>query len=257
MQLTPGALGSPQLDTLRAQPTSPSNFPHPLPRAAATCPQAQQPLPAEAAFPSRRAAPAGLLLPHTQRSAAAPAGAQPFPRRQQACQPWKVNNVHQNSTYSGSLLHNNRHLTQGSPDFTDSKGKRGREESAGEGSQRDGGDRARPALVTGVQNGPELQLQVKLSIFRADAISPLPTSCLVQLDTPIELILFAKESSRATLGLGSTGQPWQHLLAPSGSSPKLLASRAEVFLCDASWVYWQGAAVLYCPGTAQPLWGQT
>ena len=27
-------------------------------------------------------------------------------------------------TYSGSLLHNNRHLTQGSPNFTDSRTKR-------------------------------------------------------------------------------------------------------------------------------------
>lgn len=89
----------------------------------------------------------------------APARAQPRPRHRQ---PYKGNNAHRNSTYSGSLLHNNRHLTQGSPDFTDSKkGERGREDSAGKGSQRDGGDRARPALVTGVQNGPELQLQVR------------------------------------------------------------------------------------------------
>lgn len=110
----------------------------------------------------------GLLLPHTQRSTAAPAGAQPFPRHHQACQQRKVNDVHRNLTYSGSLLHNNRHLTQGSPDFTDSeKGERGREESAGEGSQRDGGDRARPALVTGVQNGSELQLQVRLNVFQS------------------------------------------------------------------------------------------
>lgn len=29
-------------------------------------------------------------------------------------------------TYSGSLLHNNRHLTQGSPDFTDSKDREGK-----------------------------------------------------------------------------------------------------------------------------------
>lgn len=123
----------------------------------------------------------GLLLPRSQGSTAAPARAQPRPRHRQ---PQKGNNAHRNSTYSGSLLHNNRHLTQGSPDFTDSKkGERGREDSAGKGSQRDGGDRARPALVTGVQNGPELQLQVRLNIFRADTIiSPLPTSCLVRLD---------------------------------------------------------------------------
>lgn len=105
---------------------------------------------------------------------------QPLPRHHQ---PQKGNNVHWNSTYSGSLLHNNRHLTQGSPDFTDSKKwERGREDSAGKGSQREGGDRARPALVTGVQNSSELQLQVRLNIFRADTISPLPTLCLVWLD---------------------------------------------------------------------------
>ena len=109
-----------------------------------------------------------LLLPRTQRSAAAPASARPFPRSHQACQRRKVNDAHQNLTYSGSLLHNNRHLTQGSPDFTDSeKGERGREESTGEGSQRDGGDRARPALVTGVQNSPELQLQVRFKRFQS------------------------------------------------------------------------------------------
>lgn len=117
-------------------------------------------------------------------------------------QPQEGNNAHRNSTYSGSLLHNNRHLTQGSPDFTDSKkGERGREDSAGKGSQRDGGDRARPALVTGVQNGPELQLQVRLNTFRADTISPLPTSCLVQLD-PL------RPPSSPSLPKSPQGPPW-------------------------------------------------
>lgn len=163
---------------LRARPAPPGKLPHPAPRAAAA-PQAPQPLLAQR-VPAQQQHP-GLLRPRSQGSAAAaPARAQPRPRHRQ---PHKGNNAHRNSTYSGSLLHNNRHLTQGSPDFTDSKkGERGREDSAGKGSQRDGGDRARPALVTGVQNGPELQLQVRLNILRADTISPLPTSCLVRLD---------------------------------------------------------------------------
>lgn len=60
--------------------------------------------------------------------AAAPARAQPRPRHHRG------NNAHRNSTYSGSLLHNNRHLTQGSPDFTDSEkgGERGGEKTAQE-----------------------------------------------------------------------------------------------------------------------------
>lgn len=70
--------------------------------------------------------------------------------------------------------------------------------------------------------------------FRADAISPLLTSHLVRLDPPTELILSAKEPPRATLGLGRAGRPRQHLLARSSCSPELLASRAEVFLHDAS-----------------------
>lgn len=146
---------------LRAWPAPPHKLPRPVPRAA-EAPQAPQP--PGSSCPAAREA----QLP------------QPRPRHRQ---PHRGNDVHRNSTYSGSLLHNNRHLTQGSPDFTDSKkGERGREDSAGKGSQRDGGDRARPALVTGVQNGPELQLQVWLNIFRADTISPLPTPCLVWLD---------------------------------------------------------------------------
>lgn len=124
---------------------------------------------------------------------------QPLPRHRQ---PQKGNNVHRNSTYSGSLLHNNRHLTQGSPDFTDSKkGEKGREDSAGKGSQRDGEDRARPALVTGVQNGPELQLQVRLNILRADTISLLPTSCLVWLD-------HLHPPSSPSLPKSPQGPPW-------------------------------------------------
>lgn len=166
--------------------------------------------------------------------------------------------MHWNSTYSGSLLHNNRHLTQGSPDFTDSKkGERGREDSAGKGSQRDGGDRARPALVTGVQNGPELQLQVRLNVFRADTISPLPTSCLVQLDpSSPKLTLSATEPPRATLGLERAGQPQQHQLAPSSCSPELLARGLK---CFSSWsvlarhsgsvLPWHSLATLG-PGTA-------
>lgn len=98
--------------------------------------------------------------------------------------------------------------------------------------------------MTRVQNGPELQLQVRLNVFRADAISPLPTSRLVQLDPPTELILSAKEPPGAALGLGRAGRPREHLLAPSGCSPELLASGAEVFLHDAS----QG-----CTGRAQRL----
>lgn len=139
--------------------------------------------------------------------------------------------MHWNSTYSGSLLHNNRHLTQGSPDFTDSKKwERGREDSAGKGSQRERGDRARPALVTGVQNSPELQLQVRLNIFRADTISPLPTPRPVRLDhlrppsSPS-----AKEPPGATLGLGRAGQPQQHQLTPSSCSPELLAQGLKCF----------------------------
>lgn len=72
----------------------------------------------------------------------------------------------------------------------------------GEGSQRDGGDRARPALVTGVQNGPELQLQVRLNVFRADTISPLPTSCLAQLDLPTKLILSCQRAPKSHSGSG-------------------------------------------------------
>lgn len=155
----------------RAWPTPPGKLPHPVPRAA-VAPQAPQPPAGEQHPGSSCPAAREAQLPRPEPS-------QPRPRHRQ---PQRGNNVHRNSTYSGSLLHNNRHLTQGSPDFTDSKkGERGREDSAGKGSQRDGGDRARPALVTGVQNGPELQLQVRLNIFRADTISPLP-SCLVWLD---------------------------------------------------------------------------
>lgn len=214
---------------LWAWPTPPHKLPHPIPRAA-EAPQAPQPPLALGGSPAAEQH-LGLLLPRTQASSAAPARAQPFPRHRQ---PQNGNNVHWNSTYSGSLLHNNRHLTQGSPDFTDSKkGERGREDSAGKGSQRDGGDRARPALVTGVQNGPELQLQVRLNVFRADTISPLPTSCLVQLDpSSPKLTLSATEPPRATLGLERAGQPQQHQLAPSSCSPELLARGLK---CFSSW----------------------
>lgn len=93
-----------------------------------------------------------------------------------------------------------------------------------------GGDRARPALVTGVQNSPELQLQVRLNVYRADTISPPPTSCLVQLDSSSpKLTLSATELPGATLGLGRAGQPQQHQLAPSSCSPELQAQGLKYF----------------------------
>lgn len=93
-----------------------------------------------------------------------------------------------------------------------------------------GGDRARPALVTGVQNSPELQLQVRLNVYRADTISPPPTSCLVQLDpSSPKLTLSATELPGATLGLGRAGQPQQHQLAPSSCSPELQAQGLKSF----------------------------
>lgn len=84
--------------------------------------------------------------------------------------------------------------------------------------------------MTGVQNGPELQLQVRLNVFRADTISPLPMSHLVQLDPPPrKLILTAKDPPRATLGLGRAGWPQQHQLAPSACSTELLAGGTRCF----------------------------
>lgn len=112
---------------LWAWPTPPHKLPHPVPRAA-EAPQAPQLPPALAGSPAAEQH-LGLLLPRTQASSAAPARAQPFPRHRQ---PQKGNNVNWNSTYSGSLLHNNRHLTQGSPDFTDSKKGERRQRRKGE-----------------------------------------------------------------------------------------------------------------------------
>lgn len=115
-----GALGRP-LRVLRAQPNPPSKLPIPSPMQ-----HLQSPLLGEGTKPT------GFLVPCTQRSTAI--------RHPRVCWQWKANDARCNSTYSGSLLHNNRHLTQGSPDFTDSeKGERGREKSAGEGrSERRG-----------------------------------------------------------------------------------------------------------------------
>lgn len=109
--------------------------------------------------------------------------------------------------------------------------------------------------MTGVQNGPELQLQVRLNVFRADAISPLPTSHLGRLDPPTKLILSAKEPPKATLGLGTAGRPQQCLLAPSGCSPKLLARRAKVFLRDASWALLAGHSGSLLPWNNPPALG--
>lgn len=114
-----GAVGRP-LRGLRAQPNPPSKLPIPSP-----VQQLQSPLLGEAIRP------AGFLVPCTQRSTAT--------RHPRACRRWKVNDARCNSTYSGSLLHNNRHLTQGSPDFRQRGGGEGREKSAGKGrSERRG-----------------------------------------------------------------------------------------------------------------------
>lgn len=121
-----GALGRP-LRVLRAQPNPPSKLPIPSPMQ-----HLQSPLLGEGTKPT------GFLVPCTQRSTAI--------RHPRVCWQWKANDARCNSTYSGSLLHNNRHLTQGSPDFTDSeKGERGREKSAGEGrSERKGEKKTEP-----------------------------------------------------------------------------------------------------------------
>lgn len=121
-----GAVGRP-LHVIRAQPNPPSKLPIPSPVW-----HLQSTLLGEATKPM------GFLVPCTQRSTAI--------RHPRACQQWKVNDARCNSTYSGSLLHNNRHLTQGSPDFTDSeKGERGEKRAQERGGQRGGGeeDRAR------------------------------------------------------------------------------------------------------------------
>lgn len=74
----------------------PSKWPRPFPRAAAAPPAPQRPGAAQCPGTTRHASDG-------------------------------ESDAHPNSTYSGSLLHNNRHLTQGSPDFTDSeKGERGK-----------------------------------------------------------------------------------------------------------------------------------
>lgn len=110
----------------------------------------------------------------------------------------------------------------------------------GEGSQRDGGDRARPALVTGVQNGPELQLQVRLNVSRAEASSLLQMSRPPQLDPPRQAHPLCQTTPKGPLG---SEKP---TAAPA--STELLASRAEVV----SWCLkgcWQGTAAPHCPAT--------
>lgn len=82
----------------------------------------------------------GLFLPHTPRSAAAQPEPSRSPGTTRHASDRKCEDAHRNSTYSGSLLHNNRHLTQGSPDFTDSKKGRGGEKRARERAVRGMGE---------------------------------------------------------------------------------------------------------------------
>lgn len=110
--------------------------------------------------------------------------------------------------------------------------------------------------MTGVQNGPELQLQVRLNVFRADTISPLPTSCLVWLAPP---------PSSSSLLKSPQGPPWvwggqgsHGSICWHGAVAALSCWQAQpwCFSMMPHGVYWQGAEALRSPGTARLLWGQ-
>lgn len=77
------------------------------------------------------------------------------PQHLQLCPKYSEWYIH--LTYSGSLLHNIRHLTQESPDSTDSKGKKGRR---GEGG-KESGTREKPEQKR--QGEGRIQSQVNIS----------------------------------------------------------------------------------------------